>query len=239
MALIESARHSPEDLAAWDRWEHYDDALSRARRLDTMGEKAAAVMAQFAADGPCNLSVSWGKDSTAVAGIAALHNVDVVMMWARADRHENPDCVTVRDQFLTRFPHVRYEERPYTWRIALRGEDGYSDDQPTQDALKEALPGRYISGVRAAESGIRRKAMGWFGTASKNSSRPIGWWAHADLWAYLHRHDLPIHPAYAMTFGGNIDRSDIRVHPLRTAVGHPAWEDHYYGDTTGEPHAGT
>src|SRR5690606_35561412 len=61
-------------------------------------------------------------------------------------------------------------------------------------------------------------------------------WGDAELWAYLKLHDLPIHPAYAMTMGGTLDRSRIRVHSFGgedgAINGRLAWEDHYYGDIT-------
>lgn len=230
MALLESPRHTAEDLAAWARWEHYDDVLSHSPRLDRAADKAAAIMADFVATHPeCFLAVSWGKDSVAVAAIAAMCDLDVPLIWARADRYENPDCEITRDAFLARFPHVRYEERTYTWRVPLRGEPGYGEPgQPSQDALNEVLPDQYISGIRAVESAKRQRAMARHGHASANTCRPIGCWSDASLWAWLHRHDIPIHPAYAMTYGGELDRSEVRVHALRTAVGNALWEDCYY-----------
>ena len=49
------------------------------------------------------------------------------------------------------------------------------------------------------------------GTASAATCRPIGWWTGADVFAYLARHDLPIHPAYACTMASAYDRDRVRV----------------------------
>ena len=50
--------------------------------------------------------------------------------------------------------------------------------------------------------------------------------------AYLAQHDLPVHPVYAMSMGGVIDRSKLRVASLRgrsgTGMGRREWEDLYY-----------
>ena len=54
------------------------------------------------------------------------------------------------------------------------------------------------------------------------------------LWrfAYLYRHDLPIHPAYAMSFGGALDRRWIRVSAVGGERGaekaRADWEEYYY-----------
>src|SRR5690606_7006292 len=81
--------------------------------------------------------------------------------------------------------------------------------------------------------------MGHRGLVTPNTCRPI---AHSDathVFAYLHKHDLPVPPAYALGIGGCDDRRPLRVHPLRTPAppasavyrrDHAAWEDLYYGD---------
>lgn len=182
---------------------------------------------------PGIVGVSWGKDSTVVAHLAAEH---LPLVWARADRRENPDCERVRDAFLAAHPTARYEEHTYTWRAPLPGEPGWDATQPGQDALSDTIGhlhgGRRITGVRAQESSKRRLSAATHGTATARSCRPILRWTHHDVFAYLHRHDLPVHPAYAMTYGGAIDRSRPRVHALGTVVGDRAWEKAYYGEVT-------
>src|SRR5690606_3742380 len=150
----------------------------------------------------------------------------------------------VRDAFLARHPGVRYEEITVDLRNPKRGEPGFVErqadpDADHQDVLGENLTGRYISGVRAEESRIRGISIGHRGLVTKNTCRPIGKWTAVQVFAYLHREGLPVHPAYAMSAGGYYDRRWLRVHPLGTAVppasavyrrDHAAWEELYYGD---------
>lgn len=53
------------------------------------------------------------------------------------------------------------------------------------------------------------------------------------MFAYLHRFDLPVHPAYAMSRGGLWDRDRIRVASLGgrrgEGMGRAEWERAYYG----------
>jgi len=91
---------------------------------------------------------------------------------------------------------------------------------------------RHISGVRAQEARVRRLRMITHGESSPNTCAPIGWWDMADVFAYLHKHDLPVHPAYAQTYGGAFSREDIRVDALGGATGsnRVEWEGRYYGE---------
>lgn len=247
MALIPSPRHTAADLAEWRRYEHWDDTLARSSQLDRMADKARALIEQFADAGPCYLSVSWGKDSVVVAHLLATSRAGerVPLVFARARHWETPEVDQVRDAFLTAYPHVRYEEIEYEFRVPLRGEPGFgADDTPTQDALRETLDqvhgGRRISGVRAEESAIRAKSLRWHGDATDRTCRPIIRWRCAEhVFPYLHKHDLPVHPIYAMTAGGHYDRRWLRVHAL--GCQHPdmsavyskdpeAWERLYYQD---------
>ena len=116
------------------------------------------------------------------------------------------------------------------------GEPGYAEHLSDpgargQDILNEALGGRhrYASGVRAEESTIRAMSMAQHGLATARVCRPIGRWAAVDVFAYLCREGLPVHPVYAMSYGGRLDRRALRVHTLASVVGDAVWEDRYYG----------
>ena len=60
------------------------------------------------------------------------------------------------------------------------------------------------------------------------SCQPNGHWSARDVFAYLNAHDLPVHPAYAMTFGGALDRGRLRVGTIGgsrgTEFGRAEWE---------------
>lgn len=239
MPLIPSPRLSGADRAWWERMEHYDDALSQDPALGRLEAQGRAAVAEFAAAGnDWSVSTSWGKDSVVAAHIALLEVPDARLVWARARHVETPECEDVRDAFLAAHPRARYEEVEYEFRVPLRGEPGFETAAP-QDALGESLSGRYVSGVRAEESRIRRMSIGHRGLVTRNTCRPIGRWDAMHVFAYLHREDLPVHPAYAMTVGGRHDRRWLRVHPLCCApppmsavygTDSAEWEDQYYGD---------
>lgn len=243
--LIDSRRLTAADRAAWARMEHYDDLLSADPRLDRLERQARAAVAEFAAvDDDWYVSVSWGKDSVVAAHIALQAVPDARVIWVRSKHFETPECEQVRDVFLGQHPQARYQEITVTLRNPKRGEPGYDSrhldpSADHQDVLKEELTGRYVSGLRAEESKIRRVSIAHRGLVTRNTCRPIGRWDATHVFAYLHREDLPVHPVYAMTVGGHYDRRWLRVHPLCSAP--PAmsavygrdmaeWEDHYYAD---------
>ncbi len=242
--LIDSPRLSEADRQAWERLERYDRALAADPRLDRLVGQAREAVAEFAAGGDFSISVSWGKDSVCAAHIALGVVPDARVVWARSKDFETPECEQVRDVFLAMHPHARYEEILVELRNPKRGEPGFDarhldPHADHQDILKENLTGRYVSGVRAEESRIRRISVAHRGLVTRNTCRPIGHWTAIHVFAYLARENLPVHPVYAMTVGGKLDRRWLRVHPLCAAP--PAlsavygsdtaeWEDHYYAD---------
>lgn len=248
--LIDSDRITQRDHETWQRLEHYDDALAADPRLDHLEAQAAEAVAEFLDGGDGYVSVSWGKDSVVAAHIAALVAPEARVVWVRSRHFEMPECEQVRDAFLETHPGVRYEEITVDLRNPKRGEPGFIERQADpgadhQDVLKENLDGRYISGVRAEESRIRGISIGHRGLVTKSTCRPIGRWNATHVFAYLHREDLPVHPAYAMSAGGYYDRRWLRVHPLCAALpgqsavhgrDHATWEDRYYGDVITAAH---
>jgi phosphoadenosine phosphosulfate reductase len=242
--LIDSPRLTARDREHWQRMEHYDDALSRDPRLDRLAEQARQAVAEFAAAGDFYVSVSWGKDSVVAAHLALQAAPGARVVWVRSRHFEMPECDLVRDAFLAAHPDARYEEIDVELRNPKRGEPGYDTRHldphaDHQDVLKEELTGRYVSGLRAEESRMRRMSIAHRGLTTPNTCRPIGRWDATHVYAYLHREELPAHPAYAMSAGGHYDRRWLRVHPLcsappaRSAVhggDHAAWEDLYYPD---------
>lgn len=238
MALIDSPRLLDGDRQHWQRMERYD-ALTSAN----INKRAAAgrqAIYEWASAGPGICGVSWGKDSVVTAHLVATSGVDIPIVRVRFDPFEMPDTDLVRDEFLRRYPHVRYEERTTELRSPRRGEPGFDQhiEDPTgrQDVLKETIRERYISGVRADESRTRRLSINALGTVTRRTCRPLAGWTAIDVFAYLYRERLPVHPAYAMTYSGALDRRWVRVHALASLIpgrrSHEvaAWEDAYYGD---------
>nr|WP_243864061.1 phosphoadenosine phosphosulfate reductase family protein [Brooklawnia cerclae] len=240
--MIDSPRLSPQDKRAWANLERYDTAF--AKRADWPAKEARAhrVINEFAGAGVCYASTSWGKDSTCVAHLVATSGVVLPLVYVRMRIWESPECLLVRDAFLERYGHlVDYHE--YFVDGGLRWWDNADIDRlqrkgshvGSQFAEAERHHGsRHITGIRAEESRMRRIVVGQWGEAGPNACRPIARWTAIDVYAYLHRHDLPIHPAYAMSYGGKLDRRWLRVSPIggisNAHKQRADWEAHYYPD---------
>lgn len=231
--MIESRRHRPGDLDAWRRLTCLDTMHAKSRSLTALEERALEVVAKFIQEGPAQISVSWGKDSVVVAHLATRLGHGP-LAWYPAGEIENPECVLVRDAFLKDFD-VKYIEIEAgldtdEWN-KLEGHDGA---QVAFEVASRSVSRRYISGVRAEESGMRKLAMRVHGTRTKGTCRPIGWWKSEDVFAYLHKYNLPIHPAYAMLMGGRYPRDKIRVSTIGGSagenMGRREWERYYYRD---------
>ncbi len=246
MALIRVPQHRPEDLAAWERLEHEDAAWAMLPEFRARCVEAVRVIREFAGRGPCYASTSWGKDSVVVAHLVWTlleeEGLDIPLAWVRVEPIENPHCVVVRDTFLSRWP-MPFRE------VVIRcpqNDDGTYHAPGTLEAgieqLYEAYGPRWIGGLRGEESGMRARRIDR-GLSLRTSCQPIGHWTDRDVFAYLCAFDLPVHPVYAMSFGGSLDRGRLRVSSLglrrdtrwlgQRGAGHgrAEWEDVYYGSS--------
>ena len=241
--LIPTHRLKPGDQETWGRLERYDHALYPGAKAKE--QVAVDLITRWWEDtgrtGIC--STSWGKDSTVTAHLTALTGLPIPIIWVRSDPYEPPESEAVRDVFLAAHLDVRYEERVATLRNPKRGEPGYEAHQLNphrrhQDVLKELISEPYISGVRAEESTMRAKSARWHGTHTRHTCRPILHWSATDVFAYLAGEQLPVHPIYAMSYGGRLDRRWLRVHPLCShheesgvhGRDTASWEAAYYRD---------
>lgn len=199
---------------------------------------AVRVLREFAAEGPCYAGMSCGKDSTVLMGLlrelARDHGVRIPVAYVKVNPHENPDNALVLDAVRAACPEVTIDvievnaERDAetgAWVGRGRLEAGFREADRRYGA-------RHISGIRAAESALRTKVAAWHGVTSAASCRPMLRWRGLDVFAYLAAQDLPVHPAYACTFGGAFARERIRVATLGgdrgTGHGRRGWELHYY-----------
>lgn len=192
--------------------------------------KARASILRFVEDGPCYLGTSWGKDSVVACHLAAQAGARVpIVHIVQEGPQRDPEQHRVRDAFLARFD-VDYHEIIVPEQTRQQRETGHA---PALDiGIKQAQARwgkRWISGLRAEESGVRklRAKIG-----SDASCWPIAWWTAAEVYGWLAAHDLPVHPAYACTQGGMWDRDWLRVSILGGEKGQQhgrdAWETHYY-----------
>lgn len=229
--LIASDRHTEEDLRVWASFAGYDETLGASDRMRRLEDRALEAIADF---GRCHVGVSWGKDSVVVAHLARRIDSSIPLVWVREEPFRNPDCAAVRDAFLVRCPG-HYDEIEAWGR---QGDDGVwhatGSIEAGFDEAARRYGARYISGIRAEESAIRKLRVARWGTTSPNTCAPIARWSGVEVFAYLAHHDLPIHPAYAMSFDGALERTRLRVSSLGfrkgRGRGRHEWERHYYRD---------
>lgn len=231
--LIESPRLRPEDRAAWEEASARDLAWASTSRYRARVEEAELAVVRFARDGRCYAGVSWGKDSTVLADLVARLALAIPLVHIRVNPIHNPDCDAVRDTFLLRYPEHQYGE--VLIRCAV-DDDGRVHATGTLESgfrLAENLYGaRHLSGLRRNESGERERYFRLYGLSTDRVCCPLIRWSAEDVFAYLAVRDLPIHPAYAMTFGGALDRRRNRVSSLGgkrgRGTGRLEWERAYY-----------
>lgn len=235
--LIPSDRHTPQDKTTWDNLERYDYRLAQA--AEDKAAHAIHVIQDFANAGDCYLSTSWGKDSTVLVDLAARSGASIPIVSLVIDGYEQPGTSEVRDIMLTRYPHLDYHEltlppQPNRWWDTTTVKRSKYDADIGWRLIERRFGPRHITGIRAEESRIRTLVQHRFGDATERTARPIGTWAATDIFAYLAGHQLPVHPTYAMSLGGALDRRWLRVHALGGVTGadkgRADWEHHYFGD---------
>lgn len=240
--LIASPRPTREDLRVWAERDRLDEQLLDLRwpRITEMAAVARERIWKFAEEDPCYLGVSWGKDSVVVAHLASTIGAGLPITpvyFVHAPR-DNPDCSLVRDAFLTGRALDGYREQIVDAREA--GDTTSKAARYARWIREGGLPERRITGVRAAESKVRELSRWTHGDTTEMTCRPIIEWSTLDVFLYLKFHDLPVHPAYACSFGGTIDRDWLRVAPLGggegTGHGRAEWERRYYPDVTKHSH---
>ena len=233
MPLIASPRHLPGDTEHWGKVSAGDIAMAGTagflRAVDTAEESIVHWTRNRA--GYCG--VSWGKDSVVVADMCA-RLINWPLVWIRVDPISNPDCAAVRDEFLRIHPGVEYDEIPVP--VHPSGDPDIHSSEWNSTAGYVVAGQRHglanIRGVRGEESADRRRQMRGAGAETKDTLSPIIRWSADMVYAYLAWRDLPVHPAYAMSYGGALERGRIRVAAIGGSrgigVGRREWERTYY-----------
>jgi phosphoadenosine phosphosulfate reductase len=214
-------------VAAWQERTRQDAAWCKTAPYRTRVDEAQRAIAEFARDTTGYVGVSWGKDSVVLAHLCVSSGAPWPLVWVCMQPVDNPDCPAVRDAFLGRWS-ARYDEivMPYDSTSKRTSFPGFAEAERRYGA-------RYLSGVRGAESATRRLSVATHGVSTSRTCRPLARWDARDVWAYLHEHDLPVHPAYACSMGGMLDRDHLRVGALGgqrgRGWGRAEWEERYYG----------
>lgn len=238
MPLIEDPRHSAADMMRWAKLNRYDRAFSQSAALRRKEAAALSAMRDFLEErgGTGYVGVSWGKDSTVLAHLAYQLEQEtgwaLPLVWIKVRPIFNPDCLAVRDVFLERYPMRHYREVTVD---CWRDEDGWHARGTLEsgaDLAAARYGDAYISGIRGDESSSRTLRMMRWGVSSKRTCAPLGYWHGVDIFAYLERHDLPVHPAYGFSMNGVLDRDRLRVASLGgkrgDGMGRKEWERMYY-----------
>lgn len=244
--LIKTHRLLDGDAEAWERQVRYDKVLAASASLAAKEDRAHEVIREFEGihRGSCYLGVSWGKDSVVVAHLMVAAGVQIPTVCVTVNPVNNPDNNLVRDEFKASHQLDYHEisetsEQRRKWTNGLRPSGDVWDGgvSPVQRgfARAKAMFGiAHISGVRAEESSIRTTTVARNGEISATTCRPIAYWSGEDVFAYLSKYDLPIHPAYACSFGGTIERKRLRVDFIDgekgRGHGRSEWERAYYPD---------
>lgn len=235
--LIHCPRIKPGDMRHWVERENGDSIHGRHKHVAKMALRTMTALQQFTSS-HCYASVSWGKDSVVLADFVVRANRmlmrRVPLVWVRVEPIFNPDCLAVRDYFLERHD-IEYHEITVECSRDARGVHATGTlERGFAIAVERLRTTRYMSGLRAEESGVRHLGCARFGEVSKNTCRPLAWWTQSDIFGWLAHKNLPVHPVYAMNGGGRWHREHLRVSSLGgdrgAAMGRAEWEREYYGD---------
>lgn len=231
--LIPSERHTKEDLRLWAEYESADKAVD-VHRLQRLEREAVQCVQQYASDGPCYMSVSGGKDSSVLWAIVHLANCGVEAWHLDTKPLADPYVAVVFGELQRRFPMPLHVVENWcrrgktTWHATGTFEAGM------KEICRRANATRYICGVRADESGVRKISCKYHGQTTGTSCRPLAWWTAQDVYSYAAIRGVPLHPNYAMLGGGRWPRERLRVAFLGLThgeqFGRREWEQEYYGD---------
>jgi phosphoadenosine phosphosulfate reductase len=230
--LIPSHRHRADDLDVWAMRERMDLMQYRTRRMKGLVDAAKARLEAFCTD-RAYIAISWGKDSVVVADIAARMGLGLPLYYYRQVPHANPDCDAVRDACMALWARPAYLEQSIA---ATPTDEGWWRPKWAERLVDvhAQFGERYISGIRGQESGIRRIVQARWGAMTERTCRPITDWREDDVFAYLAGRNLPVHPAYACSYGGMLERRALRVSTIGgdngAGMGRTQWERDYYCD---------
>jgi phosphoadenosine phosphosulfate reductase len=203
------------------------------RRLRAMLRASMATASRFIAAGGCYAGMSCGKDSTLLCHVLRClrdeRGVTVPVAYVEVVGHASPEAPLVLDAVA----HWGLDVQ----RVEVRDVDPMLGTGRLESGFAECARrwgDRYLSGVRADESHARTLRARYHGETTARTCAPLSSWSTADVYAAAYGLALPLHPVYAMTLGGRLDRAYLRVATIGgtrgAALGRREWEWAYYRD---------
>jgi len=234
--LIKCERHTKKDLEIWKDYNEIDSIKVNELKQEKI-KKTIEEIKKTVTEKKSYISVSWGKDSVVLAHLCWLSKVKIPMVWIKEKPMYNPYCKAVRDKFLKKYKFQYHEI------VADYGDVGFKPflDKHGDSILFHSIAnavndsfGRRITGIRNEESNKRLLRYMNYGITTEKTSAPLSLWKIWEIFAYLKKYDLPIHPNYAMLGGGRYRRKNLRVDCLcgtqGDGIGREEWEKEYYSD---------
>lgn len=232
------SRCTESDWAVWCTRAKVDAVWARTRVHRRRVDAARRALEETLSGERGYIGVSWGKDSCSVLRLCIEAGCDWPIVHVRIDPVANPDCATVRDAWLAAHHELRARYHEVVVRCQTKESTGRYDTNLAYEAGFRAAArkfgDRYVSGVRAEESGTRGRVMrsAGRGDAASRTSRPVGWWTSDDVFAFLR--DDHLAPAYPCSMGGAYERGRVRLNSLwglyGEGHGRAEWEGAYYRD---------
>jgi phosphoadenosine phosphosulfate reductase len=235
--LIESNRVTKTDLAAWDELMYFDIEHSKTRAFENREKLTMSIIKEFIKSRrDYFVAVSWGKDSVVLADMFYRLGAVCKYIYIRNLAREPEGNILVRDKFLES-RKLDYKEISYNYSQADSSYfDKNGNPRKWQHTLKELQNeyGCHVTGIRYDESAKRKRRYIFMGIETENSFAPFRYFTVKDVFAYLYKHNLPVHPNYAMLGGGRWDKYRIRVAAVGNqegdSMGRAEWEREYYPD---------
>lgn len=222
--LIDSPRQTTKDKEAYRQYEEIDNLRVVKPQLIEVGIR---VCAQFTG-GACY--VSWGKDSVVMLHLLCRSGNMVPVVWWRIPELDNPECLAVRDNFLSKYD-IEYHEREFDFISVVRKERHWG-------LIQKEFGHQRLVGIRSDESKTRRLSAIVHGMTRGLSWRPLLHWRSADTFAYIEQNSLPLNASYGFLGGGRWKRENIRTHCLYgriaqrngrgSGMGKVEWEKEYF-----------
>jgi len=227
---------------------------ARSAQFGQRVAEARAALRRAVAVGPVAVSTSWGKDSCALADLA-IDTLGPVPLVHFASSYELPGSEPVVEHFRARTtvhvePALRSLDETIAWlrEVGLPHERSVSQQACVVGAIKRdrgdewaRAHGIAVSalGLRASESGRRRRALGSLGPLYQRAdggwiAAPLLRWTACDVWTWTVARGLPWLPLYDRETLGQTRESLRNGGWLSTdcaARGRLAWlRAHYRGE---------